>query len=232
MTLEQIRKNESNSHIKMYESGTLYEDGSWLNKPIKTVLDQFPYFDGHRQLHVLDLGCGIGRNCIAIARYFRHIPCVIDCVDILEIAIEKLRENADKYSISENICGIVKEIEDFQIPENHYDWIIAVSSLEHVVCKDTFIRKLQEIRKGVRENGIVCLVMNSNVMEFEKESGNPLPPQFEVNLPTDEVQMLLQTVFSEWDVLKSTVKKQYYEIPRETCIAELHTDVVTFVAKK
>lgn len=232
MTLEQIRKNESNSHIKMYESGTLYEDGSWLNKPIKTVLDQFPYFDGHRQLHVLDLGCGIGRNCIAIARYFHHIPCVIDCVDILEIAIEKLRENADKYSISENICGIVKEIEDFQIPENHYDWIIAVSSLEHVDCKDTFIRKLQEIGKGVRENGIACLVMNSNVMEFEKESGNPLPPQFEVNLPTDEVQMLLQTVFSEWEVLKSIVKKQYYEIPRETCTAELHTDVVTFVAKK
>lgn len=52
---------------------------------------------------------------------------------------------------------------------------MAVSSLEHVDLKETFVNKLYEIEKGVRKNGIVCFVLNSNVREFDKETGCEIP---------------------------------------------------------
>ena len=89
-----------------------------------------------------------------------------------------------------------------------------------------------EIEHGIRKNGIVCLVVNSNIKEFDKKTGNEILPQFEVCLPTEEMQRIFEKAFSEWTVLKSTVVDQQYDIPRDSGICELKTSVVTFVAKK
>ena len=88
-------------------------------------------------------------------------------MDILDLAIEKLYANADEYGVTSNICGIVKSIDDYQIKERNYDLVMAVSSLEHVDSKETFVNKLREIEHGIRKNGIVCLVVNSNIKEFK-----------------------------------------------------------------
>lgn len=216
----------------MYSNDTLYKADGWLKRPIKTVLDIIPCFKDYPQLRVLDLGCGVGRNCIGIAQHFQYISCVIDCVDILDLAIDKLNIYAAEYGVSQNINGIVKAIDDYPISPDYYDWILAVSALEHVDSKESFLKKLYEIKNGTRKNGIVCLVINSNVREFAKLNGSPLPAQFEVNLPTDELQEVLKHVFYGWNILKSTTQRQKYDIPRENMVSELITDVVTFVAKK
>lgn len=230
--LKEIRKNERKSHIEMYSNDELYKEGSWLRRPIKTVVDLIPLFDKYEEINVLDLGCGVGRNCICIAQHYHNRLCKIDCVDILDLAIEKLYANADEYGATLNICGIVKAIDDYQIRKNNYDLVMAVSSLEHVDSKKTFVSKLQEIEQGIRKDGIVCLVVNSNIKEFDKNTENEMPPQFEVNLPTEEIQMIFEETFGEWTVLKSTVVNQQYDIPRDSGICELKTSVVTFVARK
>lgn len=230
--LNQIRESERKSHIEMYSNEKLYQEGSWLTKPIKTVLDIMPLFNEYKELNVLDLGSGIGRNSIAIAKHFKDIDCTVECVDILDLAIEKLEDYAKEHSVASSVKGIVKPIEDFVIEENKYDWIIAVSALEHIDTKESFIRKLYEISSGIRKNGVVCLVVNSNVREKDKNTGEPLPPQFEVNLGTEEMQEILKQVFSGWEVLKSTVQNQRYDIPREGRISDLRTSVVTLVARK
>lgn len=229
--LKQIRESERKSHIEMYSSDELYKEGSWLRRPIKTVLDLMPLYEEYDEINVLDLGCGVGRNCICIARQYHNKICKIDCVDILDLAIEKLYANAEEYGVESNICGIVKPIDDYEILENNYDLIMAVSSLEHVDSRETLVNKLQEIKKGIRKNGIVCLVMNSNVIEIDKETGKQIPAQFEVNLPTEELQNICENIFTEWTVLKSTVVEQQYDIPRESGISDLKTSVVTFVVK-
>lgn len=175
MRLKEIRKNERKSHIEIYSNAELYKEGSWLIRPIKTVVDLIPLFDKYEEINVLDLGCGVGRN---------------------------------------------------------YDLVMAVSSLEHVDSKETFVNKLREIEHGIRKNGIVCLVVNSNIKEFDKKTGSEILPQFEVCLPTEEMQRIFEKAFSEWTVLKSTVVDQQYDIPRDSGICELKTSVVTFVAKK
>lgn len=230
--LKQIRESERNSHIAMYSIDELYKDGSWLRKPIKTILDIIPLFNDYKKLNVLDLGCGVGRNCIAIAQEYKEIPCVIDCVDILELAIEKLQLNAKEHNVFRSINGIVKPIEDYSIGVSKYDLIIAVSALEHIDCEKSFVNKLVEISKGVRANGIVCLVINSDVKEYDKSTGEEIPAQFEVNLTTEELQATLNQIFGDWSIIKSNVQEQQYDIPRENLISDLKTKVVTFVARK
>lgn len=230
--LKQIRESEKQSHIEMYSNSELYKEGSWLRKPIKTILEIIPLFSDTPELNVLDLGCGVGRNCIAIAQSFKNIPCKIDCVDILNLAIEKLYDNAKELGVASSINGIVETIENYHIKENKYDLIIAISALEHIDSEQSFLTKLYEIKNGVHSNGIICLVINSDIVENEKSTGKEIPAQFEVNLPTEELQDILEKTFSGFKIIKTTISEQQYDIPRGDIVSELKTRVVTFVARR
>lgn len=230
--LQSIRESERKSHEELYSGEELYKEGSWLNKPIKTVTELFPLYKDYKEFRALDLGSGIGRNSIAIAKQFQNISGRVDCVDILELAIEKLQENAKRFDVAECINGVVCPIEEFVIKANTYDLILAVSALEHIDSKESFVKKLEEMRAGIKKNGVVCLVVNSEVQEKNKETGEALFPQFEVNLSTEELQKLLESVFKSWEVLKTTIREQQYDIPREGCISELSANVVTYVVRR
>ena len=230
--LIRIRESEKKSHIETYTNEKLYNINSWLQKPVKTVQDILPLFGDYRELRVLDLGCGVGRNSIYIAEKYKNINCIVDCVDLLEIAIEKLKQNARDYNVSENINGIIQSIEEYDICSNSYDFIMAISSLEHVDSEESFLKKLVEIKSGLRENGIVCLIINSDIREINSETNEALEAQFEVNLPTGKIQSFLDDAFLGWSVLKTSVRTQRYDIPRDSIISHLYTNVVTYVARK
>lgn len=229
--INQIRENEKMSHTKMYTDEKLYHTDSWLQKPVKTVREISSLFDNYTSLRVLDLGCGVGRNSIYIAKRFQGINCSVDCVDLLPLAIEKLSQNAKEHNVSLNICGINKSIENYEIFQNHYDLIMAISALEHVDSPDSFFAKLIEIKNGLRENGIVCLVINSNIEEVNADTNEIIEAQFETNFTSENLQKILEEVFNGWEVLKNSVVRQEYDIPRESFISHLHTDVVTYVAR-
>lgn len=227
-----IRESERKSHTEIYTNEKLYSSDSWLQKPIKTVKEISTLFEEYNDLKVLDLGCGVGRNSIYIAEKFKSINCIVDCVDLLEIAIEKLVLNAAEHNVAANINGIVKSIEEYEIKENSYDLIMAISALEHIDTYESFLNKLTEIKEGLRKNGIVCFVINSNVSEVNQSTNEFVDAQFEVNLPTEKIQECLSAIFNGWSLLKTSVSEQEYDIPRETFISRLSTNVVTFVAKK
>ena len=239
--LDEIRKAEAESHTQAYTSHSLFSPGSWLAKPVKTVMELPPLFEGYTQFAALDLGSGVGRNSIQVAQHFSGIPCRVECVDILELAIAKLNENALQYGVENCIRGIVSSINDYEIAADSYDLILAVSALEHIASQSAFEKKLTEIRDGLRHSGIACLIVNSGiaclivnsgVVEHDKATGQELPPQFEVNLPTSQMQELLEKTFAGWQVIKHTIVHQKYDIPRENCITNLETDVVTYVVRK
>lgn len=230
--IQKIRQAEAASHTQAYDTLELYAPGSWLAKPVKTVRDLLPLYEGYTNFRGLDLGCGVGRNCIAVAQHFRKIPCKVECVDILELAIVKLRENAQKYDVADCIEGIHSAMDTFPITEDYYDLIMAVSALEHIESWAALEKKLHEIRDGLRKQGIVCLIVNSGVVEHNKETGEACLPQFEVNMPTEQMEALLMQTFAGWEILKHTVVHQSYDIPRDGYISALETDVVTLVARK
>ena len=230
--IHEIRESEKQSHTEIYSSEELYKSDSWLKKPIKTVQELVPFFTDRDSFCGLDLGCGIGRNSIFLAEQFSKKARRIDCVDILDIAIEKLFINAKDHNVENCIYGVVDTIEGFAIPKNNYDLILAVSALEHVESAVLFHKKLAEIRDGVKANGIVCLVINSEVTEQNKATLEELTPMFEVNLKTEQLQAMITEVFSGWDVIKQSVLHQEYDIPRDNITSHLTTNVVTYVARK
>lgn len=229
-TLKRIRESERQSHTEIYSNEKLYDSDSWLKKPINSVLELLPMFADHNRINILDLGCGVGRNCLPFAIEYKS-KCDIVCVDILDIAINKLNENAISFSVDSAVKGYVSAIEDFIIDHNKYDLIMAISALEHIDSKESFIKKLYEIKSGLRKNGIVLLVVNSEIQEFDNSNGIPLSPQFEVNLATDELQNVFNNVFAEWSILKNSVSFQEYDIPRNQISSHLQTNVITYIAK-
>lgn len=230
--LARIRESERKSHTIIYTNEKLYRSGSWLQRPIKTVQDIVSLFPGCKRLRVLDLGCGIGRNSIYIAEQFGAVDCLVDCVDLLDIAIEKLLKNAAEHNVSSHINGITKSIEEYEILKDSYDLIMAISALEHVDSQESFLRKLSEIRDGVRKNGIVCLVVNSDVEEMCVETRESMDAQFEVNLPSETIRAVLGECFCNWEILKASVVSQQYDVPRESCTSRLNTNVITYVARR
>lgn len=230
--LARIRDSERKSHTEIYTNEKLYQSNSWLQRPIKTVREIVPIFDGYKELRVLDLGCGVGRNSIYIAEQFRDINCSVDCVDLLDVAIEKLLENATEHNVSSRIKGITTSIEEYEIQRNSYDFIMAISALEHIDSQASFLRKLLEIRDGVKKNGIVCLIINSSIVETCLETNETVEAQFEVNLPAEIIQALLGETFLGWEAIKTSVVTQQYDIPRESFTSRLNTNVITYVARQ
>ena len=230
--IRKIRQAEAVSHAEAYSNNELFSPGSWLAKPVKTVLELLPEFADYTEFHALDIGSGVGRNSIPVAEYFKDIRCRIDCIDILDLAIQKLNENARHFGVADAINGIVIPIDAYRIKAESYDLIMAVSALEHIESKDAFINKLTEIRDGLRAGGIGCFIVNTSVREHNKATGMSIDPQFEVNLQTEELQDEIENLFSDFKILKHTVVHQKYDIPRDNCVAALETDVVTYVVKR
>ena len=226
-----IRENEKRSHTKIYTDAVLYNTDSWLKKPIKTVQELMPLLSDYDCLRALDLGCGIGRNSIYIAENYKNKCCMVDCVDILDIAIEKLKSNARTHGVEKRINGIRGTIEQYGIHKNTYDLVLAVSALEHVESEQSFIYKLQEIKDGIKSKGIVCLIINSEIREVNRDTYEELDPQFEVNLPTEVVKSYIEDAFAGWNILKKTVSFQEYDIPRDSITSHLTTNVITFVGQ-
>lgn len=68
-----IRHEEKKYHDLCYEQYKLFETGSWLYKPVKTVMNLMNYFEGRNNLQVLDLGSGVGRNSIPLAQKIKML---------------------------------------------------------------------------------------------------------------------------------------------------------------
>lgn len=65
--IDYIRQEEKKYHDLCYEQYKLFEAGSWLYKPVKTVMDMLNYLEEQKDLQILDLGSGVGRNSTPIA---------------------------------------------------------------------------------------------------------------------------------------------------------------------
>jgi 2-polyprenyl-3-methyl-5-hydroxy-6-metoxy-1,4-benzoquinol methylase len=229
--IDLIRDEEKRYHDYCYENYSLFEEGSWLYKPVKTVMNNLNLFN-HLDINVLDLGCGVGRNSIPIAEKLKNSKGKVVCVDILDTAINKLLQYSKKYNMLEIIEAHRNEISDFSIIQDMYDYIIAVSAIEHVQSELVFQQVLRSMAFGTKTNGINCIIMNTNIHELDLETNEQLEPYIELNFDTNNAISLLRNNYSGWDELSLTVNRQEYKIKRNERQILLTSDVVTIVARK
>ncbi len=116
-----------------------------------------------KDLQILDLGSGVGRNSTPIAQKIMNSGGTVTCIDLLDSALMKLQVYRKEYGVFEYIKTEQAAIEDYYIAPNTYEYIVAVSSLEHVRSIDDFKKVLHTMKNGTKSGGINCLIVNSNI---------------------------------------------------------------------
>lgn len=230
--IEFIRNEEKKYHDFCYENYKLFEAGSWLYKPVKTVMELLPLFSDKENMNVLDLGSGVGRNSIPIAEVIKGRNGKVVCVDLLDSALNKLNEYSKKYQVEEVIRLEKADIGNFGIKPNEYDLIVAVSTLEHVKSETDFDEVILRMANGTKNNGINCLIVNSEVEEINLETNTKLDALMELNLSTEIMLNKLCSFYAGWEVLKTIVNPLEFKIIRSNQTILLKTNAITYVVRK
>lgn len=74
--LQLIRDYEKKYHDDCYENQILFQSGSWLEKPVRTVLDLFGQLERRRGIHALIVNAGVREVSLATGRsWIRSSSC-------------------------------------------------------------------------------------------------------------------------------------------------------------
>ncbi|MCR8656234.1 class I SAM-dependent methyltransferase [Paenibacillus endoradicis] len=230
--LEEIRLNEKAYHDYCYSQNKLFEEGSWLGKPAKSVVDVMEFFNGENHLRILDLGSGVGRNSIPIAQKYGHQIEKIIGVDLIESAKYFADQYAKLYEVGDKIVTVVSDISKFDIVIDDFDYIFAVSSLEHIESIEVFEEVLQHIIEGTTTNGINAFIINSNITEYSLTSNRFLEPSFEIRFETQQLLDMLKVKYASWNVIRHDIKPYEVKINRDKEEVLLRGDAVTWIVNK
>ncbi|MFB5087754.1 class I SAM-dependent methyltransferase [Psychrobacillus sp. PGGUH221] len=230
--IEFIRNEEKKYHDYCYDNYKLFEEGSWLYKPVKTVTDLLHLFDDKENVKVLDLGCGVGRNSIPIAEAIKSKNGKVVCVDLLDSALLKLIQYSKEYKVEEVILTEKADLGNYEIKTNEYDLIVAISSLEHVESEVALNKIIQQMADGTQNNGVNCIIVNSEVTEIDEETNEKLDALMEVNLSTEDMIKKISSFYTGWELFKSEVKTLEYSIIRNGKPVLLKTNAITYVVRK
>lgn len=151
---------------------------------------------------------------------------------LLDSALTKLKTYSKEHGVFEVIKTEQAAIENYYIVPNTYDYIVAVSSLEHVQSEEDLTNVLHSIKEGTKTGGINCLIINSNIQEIDLHTKEELDALIEINLPTEDMIHLLKSIYKEWKEIKVEIKELAYDIVRNNRNIQLKTNAITFVVQK
>jgi len=101
--------------------------------------------------HILDLGCGQGRDAISLAR----LGYKVTGVDVSKLGVDQMIKRANEQKLE--IVGLVDEMFSFTV-EDKYD-IVLLDSMLHFEKNDRKkeVNFLRRITSELKENGILCI---------------------------------------------------------------------------
>ena len=138
-----------------------YDDGYkscpcfWGNEPgslVKLYTSSVGLFKGFR---VLDAGCGEGKN----AYYFGQRGSTVLAIDVSDYAIHNAKRT---FGNIENVTWLCGNIRDIELPDNHYNIVIAYGLL-HCLHSEVDIKNLvMRLQSATKKGGyhLVCAFNN------------------------------------------------------------------------
>lgn len=217
-------------HAEFYRANELFDDGTWLRKPEPYVLDAARRLPGGRPLAVLDLGAGVGRNTIPVARMLPE-GSRLTAVDMLETAVERLQANCLCYGVADIVHSETAEIEEFPIEANAYDLVFSVSALEHVISLARMEETLLRIMAGTRVGGLNCFMINTDAREITSD-GRVRDALIEFQLGFDQAHDLLNDCYGDWHIIDQS--RRAWRVPESRGGEEftLASTCLQFLARK
>ncbi|MFW5704872.1 MAG: class I SAM-dependent methyltransferase [Nanoarchaeota archaeon] len=137
----EITKNTYDSISKDWETKRSY---NW--KPVKEFLESF---ENKKNLKLLDLGCGTGRDLeLAEKLGFEKNNC-IGC-DFSKGQLKIVKEKGFETKIA--------NMAELPFEKNGFDVIVCVAAFHHLISKDTQKKALEEMKRILKSNGKLLLV--------------------------------------------------------------------------
>ncbi|MDO3413409.1 class I SAM-dependent methyltransferase [Saccharibacillus sp. CPCC 101409] len=227
----QAREAEMNYHENFYNETSLFQAGTWLSKPVQVVMDLLEQLNLN-QVSVLDLGCGVGRNSIPIAQKVKSHGGSVLGVDLLPTAIDKLSKYIEEYDIQRTLDTEVADAEYYEIEREEHDYIIACSCLEHVSNIEAFKKVILRMIEGTKKEGINCILMSTEVKEYDLEQGKEKDGLVELNVKTDVAISILREQYKEWEILIERCSPQTVREKKQGKDIEFRSQWLTFAARR
>lgn len=230
---QEARKMEENYHKQFYQEHDIYEEGTWMAGPMPIVMESLARLMRlKRDLTILDLGAGAGRNTIAMADQLKGTNSELIAVDLLEEAVQSLVDHAKDYKVDHMISAERADIEHYDIAKDRYDYIAACSCLEHVSSEVALQSVIQRMKEGTKLGGINLITMSTNVEEVTLQDNKPREPLIELNLPTLDAEEMLADQYKDWEILftervTQAIPEQKYDEP-----TEFRCQLIRFAAQK
>lgn len=114
--------------------------------------------------NVLDIGCGAGNNSLKLAEHFPNINC--DLVDLSQPMLNRAQARLSK-TCKGTIRTYREDVRNVNLPDNHYDIIIAAAILHHLRDDSDWEMVFQKIFRLTAPGGSVWI---TDLVSHEIES--------------------------------------------------------------
>jgi len=177
------------SHSLPWNSTYASDKKVWGDKPSELAVYAYNYlkqssqYKDKKDIYILDLGCGYGRDAIFLAQ---NLPCHILGLDSSNKAIEMAQE-----SITKEIDRRVEFLcYDFTTVKDKYD-VILTSNLYHLLKTDERAKLRNTVRRCLKVGGL--LFLSSLSVHDPQHYGKGQPVENEENSFVDKVYLHLST---------------------------------------
>ncbi|MBY0358617.1 MAG: class I SAM-dependent methyltransferase [Candidatus Obscuribacterales bacterium] len=200
MLNQKARQETIKYHEEYYGKHALFEKGCWLEKPDQITLELADRLLSQQEISVLDLGCGVGRNAIPLAKKLSGCQVCVTGVDFLQIAVDKLLSNAETNQVAQIVKGVQSDFESFVIEEKTYDLILAISVLEHSSSYEAILAILDKIIAGTKNGGFNRLEFTTNRNVKDNKTGETIETYVETPLQSETLISMLKDKYHSWKI--------------------------------
>ena len=152
-----------------------YQEKQYFGNPYPELIQYIS--DYNRDLSVLDLGCGQGRDAIAIAR----LGFSVTGVDVSKVGIAQMMEVVNKESL--DVTGKVSDMKDFSDMSNYN--IVLMDSMFHFYKNDLEKETefLNQIIESMKDHATIIIIVQDSKQRRHilKNILNSSKPHFRIN---------------------------------------------------
>jgi len=137
-----------NSDISFFEDDYCKNDYFWGVVPSNMCLKVFELLPPERQIKILDIGCGEGKDAV----FFARCGYDVSAFDISEAGLEKTKRLADKANV--NVRAFRANLWDYRLEEK-YD-VLYSSGVLHYIKPELCDEIMSNYKANVNDKGIVA----------------------------------------------------------------------------
>jgi len=141
--------------IKNWFDNTYKTRGEFYLRPVKAYYIFLELLKVQPQTKLLDVACGLGRLLEAGKSY----PCQLYGIDLSSVAVEKAQLKLPEATIVQG------NAEHLPFPDNHFDYITCLGSLERMIDKEKVLKDMYRVTK--KEAKICFLVRNAESFSWK-----------------------------------------------------------------